>query len=205
MVLVKDRKLSFGERCYVKSIVAGLLYTFSNLFKRKVTRCYPEQKLAPGPSFHGVPVLVMDANGHPKCVACGLCEYVCPARAIRIVATETERPIERTPKTFEINMLRCIECGYCEESCPEEAIVLSQQYELVASTRGEMRWDLNRLLTPEAALGPRLGYIRKTFHRFEADPRSEGTARAVPGKGGSGAGASGAKVASALERYRDGY
>ena len=93
MVLVKQRKLSFGERFYFKTIIVGLIYTFGNLFKKKITRNYPEEKLDPKPSLSGVPVLVMDEEGNPRCVACGLCEFVCPPRAIEITGTETERPM----------------------------------------------------------------------------------------------------------------
>ncbi|MFG0317630.1 MAG: NuoI/complex I 23 kDa subunit family protein [Planctomycetota bacterium JB042] len=205
MVLVKQRKLSLGERFYFKTVLVGLVYTVKNIFKKKITRQYPEVKLDPAPSFHGVPVLVQDTEGNPKCVACGLCEFVCPPIAIHIVGTETDRPIERAPKTFQIDMLRCIECGYCEEVCPEEAIVMSQEYELVGGNRHDFKWELDQLLTPESKLKPRLEYIRKTFHRWRVDAREEGTAAAVPGKGGAGKPLQGTKVHAALERYGDNY
>ena len=205
MVLVKQRQLSFGERYYFKSVISGLIYTFQNLFKKKITRCYPEVKLDPKPTMHGVPVLVADEDGHPRCVACGLCEYVCPPLAIVIHGTETERPIERVPKFFEIDCLRCIECGYCEEVCPEEAIVMSQEYELVGTSRTEMVAGLDRLLTPASKLQPRLDYIRKTYKRFQIDPKEEAHASAVPGRGGTGAGVAGTAVPAARQRYRENY
>lgn len=205
MVLVKQRELSFGERFFFKTLVNGLVYTFKNMFKKTVTRQYPEVRLQPKPSFHGVPVLVADDDGHPRCVACGLCEFVCPPIAIKIIGGETDRQIERAPKVFEIDMLRCIECGYCEEVCPEEAIVLSQEYELVGDDRADFKWGLDKLLTPAAKLQPRLDYIRKTYHRFHADPTKEATAAQVPGKGGTGTGVDGTKVHAALVRYGDNY
>ena len=205
MVLVKQRELSFGERFFFKTIINGLIYTTKNIFKKKVTRCYPEEKLDPAPSFHGVPVLVATDDGHTRCVACGLCEFVCPPIAITIHGTETERAIERAPKFFEIDMLRCIECGYCEEVCPEEAIVMSQEYELVRDSRTKMKWNIPELLTPPEKLNARLEYIRETFHRFKQDPKTEATAAAVPGKGGSGLGVDGTAVHAALKRYRDNY
>lgn len=205
MVLVKQRELSFGERFFFKTLAAGLVYTFKNMFKKKVTRCYPEERLDPKPSFHGVPVLVADDEGNPRCVACGLCEFVCPPIAIKIIGGETDRQIERAPKVFEIDMLRCIECGYCEEVCPEEAIVLSQEYELVGDKRENFKWGLSKLLTPASKLKARLEYIRKTYHRFRGDPRKEATAAAVPGKGGTGLGVDGTRVHAALERYRNNY
>lgn len=205
MVLVKQRELTLGERFYFKTLLVGLVYTFKNMFKKTVTRQYPEERLQPKPSFHGVPVLVQNEDGSPRCVACGLCEFVCPPIAITIVGTETERPIERAPKTFEIDMLRCIECGYCEEVCPEEAIVLSQEYELTGSSRQEFKWGLDQLLVPAKKLQPRLDYIRASYHRFKADPRAEATAAAVPGKGGTGRGVATTQQHAALTRYSDNY
>lgn len=205
MVLVKQRKLAFGERFFYKTILTGLVYTFKNMFKKTVTRQYPEEKLTPTPSFHGVPVLVADDEGHPRCVACGLCEFVCPPVAITITGGETQREIERAPKEFVIDMLRCIECGYCEEVCPEEAIVMSQEYELTGSHRDDFKWGIDQLLVPAEKLQPRLDFIRRTYHRFQADPRTEATAAAVPGKGGSGLGVDGTKVHAALQRYQNNY
>jgi NADH-quinone oxidoreductase subunit I len=205
MVLVKQRKLSLGERFYFKTVLVGLAYTIKNMFKKKVTRMYPEQKLDPKPSFHGVPVLVQDKDGHPKCVACGLCEFVCPPIAISITATETDRRIERTPKVFEIDMLRCIECGYCEEVCPEEAIVMSQEYELTGDSRADFRWGLDKLLVPESKLKPRLDYIRKMYHRFRADPKKEATAASVTTPTKTSIGVPGIKPHAALRRYGDNY
>lgn len=205
MVLVKQRRLSLGERFFFKTLAAGLVYTFKNIFKKKVTRQYPEERLDPKASFHGVPVLVATDDGHTRCVACGLCEFICPPLAISITGGETEREIERAPQIFEIDMLRCIECGYCEEVCPEEAIVMSQEYELVGDHRNQFKWHIPQLLTAPSKLAPRLEYIRKTFHRWKADPRAEATAAAVPGKGGTGLGVDGTAVHAALKRYRNNY
>lgn len=205
MVLVKQRQLSFGERFFFKTLINGLIYTFKNIFKPKITRMYPEEKLDPAPSFHGVPVLVATDEGDTRCVACGLCEFVCPPLAISITGGETERAIERAPQIFEINMLRCIECGYCEEVCPEEAIVMSTEYELVGGARDDFKWNIPQLLMPPEKLAPRLDYIRETYHRWQADPREEATAAAVPGKGGTGLGVDGTAVHAALKRYRDNY
>jgi NADH-quinone oxidoreductase subunit I len=205
MVLVKQRTLSLGERFYVKTILAGLVYTVKNIFRKKVTRQYPEEKLVPSPSFHGVPVLVQDGDGNPKCVACGLCEFVCPPIAITITGGSTEREIERAPKEFVIDMLRCIECGYCEEVCPEEAIVMSQEYELTGDRRAGFKWGMDKLLVPEEKLRPRLEFIRRTYHRFRKDPREEATAAAVTALDRTGAGVKGTQPHASLRRYRDNY
>jgi len=160
---------------YAAAIAKGLWFTLKAAFKKKATRQYPEEKLSPGPSFHGIPLLVEREDGSPRCVACGLCEFVCPPRAISIIPTETPSPIERVPETFVIDMLRCIECGYCEEVCPEEAIVLSEKYELVGGTRESFVWGLDRLLKPLSFFGPRIDYIRKLYAREKA-----GAERAPP-------------------------
>lgn len=165
-VTSEQRTISRASRLsYTRSLMKGLWFTFKAMFEKKATRQYPEEKLSPSASFHGVPLLVQRDDGAPRCVACGLCEFVCPPRAISIIPGETPSPIERVPKSFVIDMLRCIECGYCEEVCPEEAIVLSDQYEVVGGKRESFVWGMDRLLVPAAKLQPRLDYIRKLYAR----------------------------------------
>ncbi len=128
---------TFAERLYLPGILKGLSITFRTLFQRKVTMEYPEQKWSVREGYRGAPVLVQDDEGRPKCVACSLCEYVCPPKAIYIRPGELEpgNPVERGPEVFDINMLRCIFCGLCEEACPEEAIFMSKEYALWGPTR----------------------------------------------------------------------
>jgi NADH-quinone oxidoreductase subunit I len=168
--LVKRRRLSLAEKSFVIPFAKALWFTFTRMFHRKATRQYPEQKLEPGATFHGVPVLVARDDGAPRCVACGLCEFVCPPRAIDITPGETDRDIERAPQEFVIDMLRCIECSYCEEVCPEEAIVMSQDYELVGRRREDFVWRLPQLLRPVSALQDRIDFIRKIYRRWDATP-----------------------------------
>lgn len=166
---VLRRELSLSERLFFIPFMRALAYTFSRMFQKDVTRRYPEQKMEVKPSLHGVPVLVMREDGSPRCVACGLCEFVCPPRAIDIEPGETDRVIERAPKEFVIDMLRCIECSYCEEVCPEEAIVMSSDYEVVGRRREDFVWDLKRLLKPVAALQARLEWVRRTYKRWDLE------------------------------------
>ena len=179
--LVRTRRLSLSERLFLAPFLRALAFTFSRMFKKKITRQYPEEKLVPGASFHGLPVLVAREDGSPRCVACGLCEFVCPPRAIDITPGETEREIERAPREFVIDMLRCIECSYCEEVCPEEAIVMSTEYEVVGRRREDFVWNLSRLLRPVAAVADRLEFIRRTYRRWDPDadiaPPPEGVFR----------------------------
>ena len=166
MVIVKRKEISLWEKLYVGAILKGLAFTLKNVFRKKFTRRYPEEKLAPFPELKGRPVLVRKPDGKPRCVACCLCEFICPPIAIYIEAKEIEDPIERAPDVFEIDMTRCIMCGMCEEVCPEEAIVMSQETELAGATREELVYGLDRLLVPEEKLKDRLEYIRKAYERW---------------------------------------
>ena len=131
-------------------LIKGLALTFRHMFRRKDTIQYPEEKHAFGPRYRGVPALVQDQDGREKCVACYMCQWVCPPLAITIEAAEypPDHPlhqIEKYPSTFEINMLRCIYCGLCEEACPEEAIFMSKTYVVVGHSRDLMIYDKAKL------------------------------------------------------------
>jgi NADH-quinone oxidoreductase subunit I len=117
------------------------------MFEKKVTMQYPEERWAFREGYRGAPVLIKDDEGRPKCVACSLCEYVCPPKAIHIVPQELEsgNAVERGPAVFDINMLRCIFCGLCEEACPEEAIVMSKEGILWGASRAELIHDKETL------------------------------------------------------------
>ena len=145
---VARRPQGFWEKLYLPAILQGMKITFSHMFMKKETMQYPEEKWTVRDNYRGAPVLVMDDEGRPKCVACSLCEFVCPPKAIDIVPGELEpgNPVERGPTVFNINMLRCIFCGLCEEACPEEAIFLTETYEYVGATREEMVFDKEKLL-----------------------------------------------------------
>jgi len=157
----KDKStLNFWEKLYIPEIVKGMKLTLEQMLKKKDTREYPEEKWVPPPSFRGAPVLVLENDGHERCVACGLCARVCPALAIEVHAAETDLEKERYPEMFEINMLRCIFCGFCEEVCPEEAIVMSNTYELAFGNFEDALFDKEKLLTPVEELRPRLEYLR---------------------------------------------
>ncbi len=143
VIEVKRRPLSFAERTYIPQVIGGLAITLKHMFGRRVTLEYPEQRPEIPPGYRGVPTLVKDPNGRVKCVACQLCEFVCPPKAIRIAPHEIppEAPtahVEKEPDQFDIDMLRCIYCGLCEEVCPEEAIILQNVYSLSGYSRGEL-------------------------------------------------------------------
>ena len=154
-----ERKLNFLERLYLPEIFKGLGYTLRKMRKPTVTVQYPEESWTPPDGYRGRPVLV-EENGEPRCVACGLCARSCPPMAISMQATETDDDKERTPDWFEIDMLRCIYCGFCEEVCPEEAIVMSKEFDLTFQDRDEARFGLERLLVPKGQLVDRLEYLK---------------------------------------------
>ena len=166
MVIVQRKQLTLAERLYLPSIVRGLSLTFRKIFERKVTRQYPEEPLPKDEVTRGQPRLVVKEDGNIACVSCGLCEAACPAYAITIDGGETERPIEREPVRFEIDMLRCILCGFCEEACPKDAIFMSDELELADYTRSALVYDLEKLKRPKSALQKRIDYIYRLNDRW---------------------------------------
>ena len=145
---VKRIRPSFWHRLYLPTVFQGLVVTFRHMFRKKDTMQYPEERWDFKDNFRGAPALVKDQFGREKCVACQICEFVCPPVAIRIWPAEfedKENNIEKYPQRFEIDMLRCIYCGFCEEACPEEAIFLVKEAELVHATKQEFVHDKARL------------------------------------------------------------
>jgi NADH-quinone oxidoreductase subunit I len=144
---VRRRRTTFLDRLFLPAILKGLSITFRRMFNKKVTMQYPEERWEVREGYRGVPVLVKDDEGREKCVACSLCEFVCPPKAIFIVARELEpgNNVERGPAVFNLNMLRCIYCGLCEEACPEEAIFMSKEYSLFAEKRSDLIFDKETL------------------------------------------------------------
>lgn len=147
-----DPRESLWYRSYVPEILRGLKVTLKHiLFRPRFTIKYPEEKYkCPGfegspPGYHGEHRLKKDENGKPKCVACLMCQTVCPAKCIDIEAAEDENGAKR-PLKFEINMLRCIYCGFCEEACPKDAIELTTKYYQVSTTRAEKVYGMEKLL-----------------------------------------------------------
>lgn len=159
---VRNKDLTFLEKTYLPQIFGGLILTFKQMFRPKLTRQYPEEKWTPPTSFRGRPVLVQAENGIERCVACGLCSRVCPALAIEVQANEVPSlEKERYPEKFEINMLRCIFCGFCEEVCPEEAIVMSDEYILTFTSQEEAVFGKDKLLLSEKRLKKRLEFLHE--------------------------------------------
>lgn len=135
---------------YLKSfvlyeILCGLCLTLKYLFSPKVTLNYPYEKSKVSPRFKGEHALRRYENGEERCIACKLCEAVCPAQAISIDAEEREDGSRRTTR-YDIDMTKCIYCGLCQESCPVDAIVEGPNFEFAANTHEDLLYDKAKLL-----------------------------------------------------------
>ena len=115
------------------------------MFKRKYTINYPYEKGPISPRFRGEHALRRYPNGEERCIACKLCEAICPAQAITIEACEREDGSRKTTK-YDIDMLKCIYCGLCQEACPVDAIVEGPNFEFAAETRQELYYTKEKLL-----------------------------------------------------------
>jgi NADH-quinone oxidoreductase subunit I len=117
-------------------LVKGLMVTGRHLFARKITIQYPEEYTPMSPRFRGLHALRRYPNGEERCIACKLCEAVCPACAITIESEERADGTRRTTR-YDIDLFKCIYCGFCEESCPVDSIVETRIFEFHFENRGE--------------------------------------------------------------------
>jgi len=141
MRLIKHYLKSF----FLLELFKGMSVTGRYLFKRKITVQYPEEKTPMSPRFRGLHAQRRYANGEERCIACKLCEAVCPALAITIDVTEREDGTRRTSR-YDIDLFKCIYCGFCEEACPVDAIVETPIFEYHFENRGENIMTKEKLL-----------------------------------------------------------
>ena len=123
----------------------GLQLTGKYLFRRKITVQYPEEKTPQSPRFRGLHALRRYPNGEERCIACKLCEAVCPAVAITIESEQRADGTRRTTR-YEIDLTKCIYCGFCEESCPVDSIVETRNFEYHGEIRGDLLMTKEKLL-----------------------------------------------------------
>ncbi len=126
-------------------LIRGMSLTFRSMFRAKATVNYPYEKGPLSPRFRGEHALRRYPNGEERCIACKLCEAVCPAQAITIEAEPREDGSRRTTR-YDIDMTKCIYCGFCEESCPVDAIVEGPNFEYAAENREELYYNKDKLL-----------------------------------------------------------
>ncbi|HEC12821.1 MAG TPA: NADH-quinone oxidoreductase subunit NuoI [Acidiferrobacteraceae bacterium] len=117
-------------------LLKGLALTGRHLFARKITIQYPDEKTPMSPRFRGLHALRRYPNGEERCIACKLCEAVCPALAITIESEQRPDGTRRTTR-YDIDLFKCIYCGFCEESCPVDSIVETRLFEYHFEDRGE--------------------------------------------------------------------
>ena len=126
-------------------LLRGMALTFKYMFKRKVTLNYPYEKGPISSRFRGEHALRRYPNGEERCIACKLCEAICPAQAITIEAEPRDDGSRRTTR-YDIDMTKCIYCGLCQEACPVDAIVEVPNFEFSTETREELFYNKEKLL-----------------------------------------------------------
>jgi NADH-quinone oxidoreductase subunit I len=158
MAALRDTFNSF----FLVELFKGLALTGKYAFRRKITVQYPEEKTPLSPRFRGLHALRRYPNGEERCIACKLCEAVCPALAISIESAERDDGTRRTTR-YDIDLTKCIFCGFCEEACPVDAIVETPIFEYHGEKRGDLYFTKDMLL----AVGDR--YQKEIAATKEAD------------------------------------
>ncbi|MDT3669889.1 MAG: NADH-quinone oxidoreductase subunit NuoI [Aromatoleum sp.] len=130
---------------FLKELVKGLALTGRHLFARKITIQFPEEKTPASPRFRGLHALRRYPNGEERCIACKLCEAICPALAITIESDQRDDGSRRTTR-YDIDLTKCIFCGFCEEACPVDAIVETRVFEYHGEKRGDLYYTKQMLL-----------------------------------------------------------
>ena len=165
--MARKRELTFSEKLYLPEVMRGLALTLGHFFRNMlihtahlfgwmkdkqgaVTFQYPEQPRPLEPRFRSRHRLTVREEGTPRCVGCMLCETVCPAKCITIVAGEhPDANVEKYPVRFDIDLGVCVYCGYCVEVCPEDAIRMDTDIlDVAAYTRSAMKLDIHELMNP---------------------------------------------------------
>ena len=140
-----QRMLEFFRSFLLLELLRGMMLTGRHLFARKITVQFPEEKTPQSPRFRGLHALRRYPNGEERCIACKLCEAVCPALAITIESAVRDDGTRRTTR-YDIDLTKCIFCGFCEEACPVDAIVETRIIEYHGEKRGDLYYTKPMLL-----------------------------------------------------------
>ena len=130
---------------FLRELWKGLAVTGRHTFARKITVQYPEEKTPQGVRFRGLHALRRYPNGEERCIACKLCEAICPAMAISIESAERDDGSRRTTR-YDIDLNKCIFCGFCEEACPVDAIVETRVFEYHGESQSDLYYTKSMLL-----------------------------------------------------------
>jgi NADH-quinone oxidoreductase subunit I len=144
MMLIK-KTIDLLKSLSLYELVIGMALTGRYFFSKKVTIQYPEERTPQSPRFRGLHALRRYPNGEERCIACKLCEAVCPALAITIESEMREDNTRRTTR-YDIDLTKCIFCGFCEESCPVDAIVETRIFDYHGEQRGDLLYTKEMLL-----------------------------------------------------------
>ena len=154
-----SRFASWFRSLFLLEMLQGLGLTLKYMVRPKYTLMYPMEKVPQSPRFRGLHALRKYPNGEERCIACKLCEAVCPALAITIDSEKREDNTRRTTR-YEIDLFKCIYCGFCEESCPVDSIVLTHVHEYHFENRGENIVTKPQLLAIADRLEPEIAERR---------------------------------------------
>lgn len=149
-----------AQTLFLTELMRGLALTLKVFFEPKVTINYPFEKGPISPRFRGEHALRRYPTGEERCIACKLCEAVCPAQAITIETEEREDGSRRTTR-YDIDMTKCIYCGFCQEACPVDAIVETPNFEYSTETHEELLYDKQKLLSNGDRFEPELAHNLK--------------------------------------------
>ena len=154
-----SRVRDIASSLMLSELLKGLRLTGKYMFSRKITVMYPEEKTPASPRFRGLHALRRYPNGEERCIACKLCEAVCPALAITIESEQREDGTRRTTR-YDIDLVKCIFCGFCEESCPVDSIVESHILEYHGESRGDLLYTKPMLLAIGDKYEPQIAAAR---------------------------------------------
>ncbi|KWR89826.1 NADH-quinone oxidoreductase subunit NuoI [Cupriavidus sp. IDO] len=161
LLVIKD----FFNSLLLKELFKGMAVTGRYLFARKITVQFPEEKTPISPRFRGLHALRRYPNGEERCIACKLCEAVCPALAITIESDSRADGTRRTTR-YDIDLTKCIFCGFCEEACPVDAIVETQILEYHGEKRGDLYFTKDMLLAVGDRFEPQIAAAKAADAKY---------------------------------------
>ena len=161
LLAIKD----FFNSLLLKELFKGMALTGRYLFARKVTVQFPEEKTPMSPRFRGLHALRRYPNGEERCIACKLCDAVCPAMAITIESDVRNDGTRRTTR-YDIDLTKCIFCGFCEEACPVDAIVETQILEYHGEKRGDLYFTKDMLLAVGDRFEPQIAAAKAADAKY---------------------------------------